>query len=139
MEDNSDDVLIGRLIHEESFNRENKEIIIDGKIALDFVKTGDKLVIHEIKKEYKLVEVHRNQLKYYLWYIQNIIDIKLVDGVIDYPTHKMHEDVTLTEDDNIKIPEIIDRIQKIILRKEVPVPKKIRSCSKCAYFDFCWV
>lgn len=67
MEDNSDDVIIGRIIHEDSYKREQKEIIIHDKIALDFVKKGDTLVIHEVKKEYNLVDVHRLQLMYFIF------------------------------------------------------------------------
>lgn len=139
MEDNSDDVLIGRVIHEDSFRREHKEIIIDGKVALDFVKTGGKLVIHEIKKDYKLVEVHRIQIRYYLWYVRHILGIGLVEGIIDYPSHKMHEEVILTEEDEVIIPDMITRINEIVHQPDSPSPKKIRVCLKCAYFEFCWV
>lgn len=139
MEDSSDEVLIGRMMHEDSYRREHKEVIVHGKIALDFVKNKDILLIHEIKKEYKLVEVHKLQLKYYLWYFRHIIQLWPVEGVIDYPAHKKQEKVVLCDQDELTIPVLIARIEKIILQPTAPLPKKIRACSKCAYFEICWV
>ena len=46
---NNEDITIGKMIHEKSYKRENKEIRIDNMV-FDFVKKGDDLVIFEIKK-----------------------------------------------------------------------------------------
>jgi len=139
MEDSSDEVLIGRILHEDSYQKEHKEIIVLGKIALDFVKTKDTILIHEIKKEYKFVDVHKLQLKYYLWYFHHILKLWPVEGVIDYPIHKRQEKVVLCDQDELTIPLLITRIEEIIHKPRAPLPRRIPACSKCAYFEICWV
>lgn len=139
MEDNSDDVIIGRVLHEDSYKREQKNIIIQGNIALDFIKSDNMLIIHEIKKEYKFVEVHRMQLLYYLWYARNILGLWPLKGIIDYPTHKKREDVYLDDNDDKRILDINFKISQIIHQEKIPNPQKNPACSKCAYYEFCWV
>ncbi len=48
MEQTSGAVAIGKLIHEQSYERANKELMIDETIKIDFV--GKDKVIHEVKK-----------------------------------------------------------------------------------------
>ena len=65
MEQNNDDVAIGKLIDEKSYDREKKQILIDGIINIDFID-GNK-VIHEVKKSKAVSEAGIWQLKYYLY------------------------------------------------------------------------
>jgi len=48
MEHTSDTVYMGKLIGEESFAREKKELLIDGFMKVDFI--GSDGLIHEIKE-----------------------------------------------------------------------------------------
>ena len=64
MEDNNEQVAIGRLIDEESYKREHKHILINDCVNIDFMKNG---VIYEIKKSKKLTEMSRYQIKFYLY------------------------------------------------------------------------
>jgi len=82
---NSDDISIGRHIHEKSYSREKKNINL-GDIAFDFIKSGDKDVIYEIKKSSKLEEPVRYQLYYYLWNAKKMG--RDMEGMLVYPEEK---------------------------------------------------
>lgn len=68
MEHTSDVVYMGKLISEESYQREKKELLIDGAIKIDFL--GRDGVIHEVKKSDKVEQAHEFQLLYYLYYLK---------------------------------------------------------------------
>ncbi|MEM4719783.1 MAG: CRISPR-associated protein Cas4 [Candidatus Pacearchaeota archaeon] len=137
MESNSENVKIGRIIHEESFKRES-ETIIDQKIAIDFVKKKDYIEVHEIKKSPALETAHYWQLMYYLYYLKNYKMIKNVKGVINYPKNKKIVEVELTEAKSKELENIIDNIWKIIKTDKPPEKKKLKYCKKCSYYEFCW-
>lgn len=68
---NNDDISIGKLIHENSYKRKNKEIRIDN-IVFDFINAGDELVIFEIKKSSKLTIGAKYQLYFYLYVLRQL-------------------------------------------------------------------
>lgn len=49
LENENEDVIIGRLIDENSYSRENKHVMIDNTINIDFIK--DWKILHEVKKK----------------------------------------------------------------------------------------
>ena len=59
MEHSSDLVSYGKLVHETSYREKKKEIVIDGRIAIDFIQKGDTLILHEVKKAKKMEKAHR--------------------------------------------------------------------------------
>jgi len=59
MERENDLVALGQLLHEESFQRKKKEVLIDDLIRLDFF---DDKAIHDMKKGRSMEEAHRAQL-----------------------------------------------------------------------------
>ncbi|MGL4740815.1 MAG: Dna2/Cas4 domain-containing protein [Sarcina sp.] len=67
MEENSERVTLGKLIHENSYKKKgnNKEKLIDNMIKLDIL---DKKNISEVKITSKMEESDRYQLLYYLYY-----------------------------------------------------------------------
>ena len=50
MEDNSENVKIGKQLHENSYQRD-KEYLIDNKISIDFIRKKEIVEVHEIKKK----------------------------------------------------------------------------------------
>ena len=61
------DVVKGELLHESRFKRQvNKELEFD-RVKIDFIKFGDQVYVHEIKKSKKFEEAHIWQLKYYIY------------------------------------------------------------------------
>jgi CRISPR-associated exonuclease Cas4 len=133
---NNDDISIGRHIHEKSFFREKKNINL-GDIAFDFIKTGDKNVIFEIKKSSKLEEPVRYQLYYYLWNAKKMG--KEMEGMLVYPEERKREELTLTPEKEEKIEKIIENIQKIVSQ---PLPPQVvikPYCKRCTYYELCMV
>ncbi|MDI6738387.1 MAG: CRISPR-associated protein Cas4 [Nanoarchaeota archaeon] len=137
MEHTSDIVKMGKAIHETSYSRENKEKVIDSRIAIDFVKRGDALILHEVKKSRRLEKAHRFQLLYYLYYLKRAKGI-IAEGVIDYPAERHKTEVTLSEEAENEIESTIQKINAIIQQQEPPKAEKKRYCRKCSYFQLCW-
>ena len=79
---NNEDIAIGNLIHEKSYKRESKEIKVDNMV-FDFVKTGDDLVIYEIKKSSKLTIGAKYQLYFYLYSLRLLKSN--ITGILVYP------------------------------------------------------
>ena len=88
MEHTSDLVQIGKLIDEESYNREKKHIMIDDVISIDFLQNWR--IVHEVKKS-KSVEIASIwQLKYYMWILENK-GVEIEKGILDFPKIKKRE------------------------------------------------
>lgn len=136
MEHSSEAVALGKLAHEESYSRARKELKI-GPISIDFVKKGDEIVLHEVKKSRKLERAHVYQMLYYLYYLnQKGVEAR---GVINYPLLRRTEEVVLSEAQEEEIEAILRDIDRIVNDKKPPEPEKKGYCRKCSYFEFCWV
>jgi len=138
MEENSDLVSMGRHIHETSYVKNKKEVVIDQKIAIDFIKRGDSLVLHEIKKSKKIEDAHRLQLLYYLYFLKNK-GIENASGEIDYPKLREVEKVELGPDSENRIREILEDIPRVVSLERPPAKKRMKRCRKCSYFELCYV
>lgn len=136
MEHTSDVVYMGKLISEESYQREKKELLIDGAIKIDFL--GRDGVIHEVKKSDKVEQAHEFQLLYYLFYLKQK-GICHVRGELNYPKLKKKMLVELTPEKETRLIEIIHEMEAIIHAAEIPQRLKISFCKKCSYFELCWV
>ncbi|MBC7128799.1 MAG: CRISPR-associated protein Cas4 [Thermoplasmatales archaeon] len=139
MEKENENVEIGKFIHETSYLRERRDVIIDNKIGIDFIRKGDKLIICEVKKSEKIEKAHRYQLYYYLYYLKKIKGIENVEGMILYPKYKKIEKISVDEKSIDEIENILKEIEKVISMPEMPKPIKKPYCRRCAYFEFCWV
>lgn len=136
MEHTSDAVYMGKLIHENSYKREKKEIEIDGVIKIDFI--GSDRVIHEVKKSDSVEEPHIWQLKYYLWYLKQK-GMEGVSGKINYPKLKKTLDVFLEPGDDEKILAILTGIKGIMDAELPPPAERMKMCKNCSYGDMCWI
>jgi CRISPR-associated exonuclease Cas4 len=136
MEQNSDDVAMGKFISEDTYKREKKEIKIDD-IVLDFYDEKTK-IIHEVKKSDKMEDTHIWQVKYYI----SVLESKGIEGVkgeIDYPKLRQTVKVELNENDRIRLVEIKQDISEII---GLPMPPGVINkpfCKNCAYYDLCYI
>lgn len=132
----SDDIAVGRLIHEKSFNREKKNVNL-GDIAFDFVKENGEPTIYEIKKSSKLVEPVRYQLYYYLWYVKRMgTEAK---GILVYPKDKKREKLRLTPKIEKEISSIVYDIPLVIAQPTPPYAQKKPYCKRCSYYELCMV
>ncbi len=137
MEQNSENVKLGKILHKESFKRE-KETPIDNKIAIDFIKKNGKIELHEIKKSPALEKAHYWQLMYYLYYLKKFKGIADAKGFIDYPQQKKRTEVILSEQTEKELESMLEKMHAIIEMPAPPEKKKLTYCSKCSYYEFCW-
>ena len=136
MEHTSDTVYMGKLIGEDTFVREKKELLIDGFMKVDFI--GSDGLIHEIKKSDKVEQAHEYQLLYYLYHLKNK-GVNNIRGEINYPKLRKKISVDLTPEKETKIWSILQGIHEIIHREQIPERLKISFCRKCSYYELCWV
>lgn len=134
MENTSERVMSGKIIHEDSYSRKKKEIMVDDILKLDIL---DKDYVREVKISSKLAKASRMQLYYYLFYLKQLGIVK--KGTLNYVKEKKVEELELTEEiEKIIIKTLVD-IKKIINENNPPKLKKLPYCSKCAYYEFCFV
>ncbi|MEM3396871.1 MAG: CRISPR-associated protein Cas4 [Thermoplasmata archaeon] len=139
-EQESDLVIAGKILEKESFkNIKTKNLLIDDKISLDFVKSSGGLVVVDIKKSSKFEEAHIYQVLYYLWYLKNIKKVLKVKGIVAYPSERKRTEVNLTAEKESEMLRILEEINKIISLPESPKPVYKPYCKSCAYYEFCWV
>ena len=136
LEHQSENVKLGKILHEDSFKRE-KDYLIDNLINVDFIKITDSIEIHEVKKSQKMDKSHEFQLLYYMHYLKNEKDIGNIKGFLNYPNSRKKEEIFLTKKKEEELIKIIEDIN-VINDGEMPKPKKKRICNKCAYFEFCF-
>lgn len=134
MEENSDRVLSGKLIHEDSYPRmKQRERLIDDLLRVDILD-GD--YVREIKISSKMSIPDKMQLMYYLFYLKQLgIDKK---GSINYVKEKKQEEIQLTSEMEEKIKEVLIDIKNIVESEKPPKLKRLPYCTKCAYYEFCF-
>lgn len=136
MEQDNQNVQIGRVLDENTYRREDKHINIDNVINVDFIRT--KGILHEVKKSKKIEQASIMQMKYYLYYM-NKKGVANLTGKIDYPLLKETVDVVLSDDDIIMIDDILKEIEAIVAETVPPTLTKKNICKSCAYFDLCYI
>jgi CRISPR-associated exonuclease Cas4 len=128
--------MLGKLLDENSYKRNDKHINIDNVINIDFIK--ERRELHEVKKSKAIEEASIWQVKYYLYYLKQ----RGVDGLkakIDYPLLKKNVVVELAEEDITRFKEILGEIQEI-KKSDIPLTvEKNKICKKCAYYDLCFI
>ncbi|MDR0912023.1 MAG: CRISPR-associated protein Cas4 [Methanobrevibacter sp.] len=132
----NEDISIGKMIHEKSYSRENKEIHFEN-MAFDFVNKKDGLTIFEIKKSSKLTEPAKYQLLYYLYNLKQAG--QNAKGILVYPDERKRETIELTEDLEKEMEDILNNIKEIISLKTPPKARKKPYCKKCSYYELCMV
>lgn len=136
MESENENVMLGKLLDENSYKRDDKHINIDNVINIDFIK--EQKEIHEIKKSRSIEEAGIWQVKYYLYYLKQrgVTNLK---AQIDYPLLKKNLVVELQDNDEKQLEEIIQDI--LLLKGQTQIPKfeAKKICTKCAYHDLCFV
>ncbi|WP_036728278.1 CRISPR-associated protein Cas4 [Peptoniphilus mikwangii] len=135
LENESEDVGIGKLIDESTYSNENKHISVDGVINIDFVKRWS--VLHDIKKSKSIEEAGIWQMKYYIYYLENK-GIEIKNGMIDYPLLRERVEVFLNDEDRKKIVEVLEDIEKIYMKSTPPENINSKICKKCAFYMYCY-
>ena len=136
LEENNSNVILGKLLEENTYTRDEKKINIDGIINIDFIRS--KKILHEIKKSNSIEPASLLQIQYYLYYLEKkgLVGLK---GILDYPLLKQTVEVNLTDKDRENLDNIIIGIKEILRKESPPALEKNGICKKCAYFDLCFV
>jgi CRISPR-associated exonuclease Cas4 len=136
LENESDKVLLGKLLDDTAYSREQKHIMIDETVNVDFIK--DWKVLHEVKKSKSIEEASIWQVKYYLYFLHQR-GMKIEKGVLDYPQIRKREEIVLQTGDTQKIEEMLEDIERIVSQEKMPSPIDSKICKSCAYYEYCYV
>ena len=150
MEQESTTVALGRQIDEDSYEREQKEIMLtaeapDGTPLIGKVDWAslDAGVLHETKKSASAEEAHRWQLRFYLWLLSlNGVtgpDGERFQGELNYPRKRRTEEVRLEDTHTDRLQQIVAALREL-LEKPTPPPRREASafCRKCAFEELCY-
>lgn len=137
MEHESEAVQIGRLIHENSYQRESKKEIELDDIKIDFMDLREG-VIHEVKKSDSKEDAHRWQLLYYIYYLKQR-GVEGLTGEIDYPKLKQKETVQLTPEAEKELEHTLDAVSHLKSAEQIPELNNKKFCKNCSYYELCWV
>ncbi|APX00234.1 CRISPR-associated protein Cas4 (plasmid) [Halobiforma lacisalsi AJ5] len=125
----------GTHIDETSYQNERHSFMINNRIQLDVLGSGD---IMEVKASSRLEEPARMQLLFYLWFLQEIYGIEK-DGILAYPTERKRETITLNSSTIEKVESTITGILKVVDLDTPPELEKKAYCDSCLYQDICWM
>ena len=135
MESNDENVILGKIIDEGSYSREDKHININNVVNIDYIKND---LICETKKSKKIEEASIMQLKYYLYYLKkNGADG--FSGELTFPLLKQQIRVELEDGDENVLEAVCGEIDEICKLKNPPKFIKKKICRKCAYYDLCCI
>ena len=136
MEAENEDVILGKILDESSYSKNEKHINIDNIINIDFISEHKEL--HEVKKSKAVEDAGIWQVKYYLYYLKKR-NVDGLHGVIDYPLLKKNVDVELSDEDCKKLDDIIKEIISVKNQEYPPKLEEKKICKKCAYYDLCFI
>ncbi len=127
---------LGRVIHESSYKRDEKEISFGG-MKIDLIrKENGNIIVGEVKKSSRFELPSKMQLAYYLYRLKKEgIEAK---GELLFPKEKKRVVVELDADLIKELEEAIREMQEIIAQERPPEARKTGFCAKCAYAEFCW-
>ena len=135
-EETNENVQLGKLIDENSYSYETRQIMIENTVNIDFIRKWK--VVHEVKKSKAIEESAIWQVKYYIYFLKKRgIDIE--KGIIDYPEIKERKEILFSNEDERKIEEILLEIEKICSREKAPKVINEKICKKCSYYEFCYI
>jgi len=132
------DVVKGRILHERRFKREHSREVSFDTVKIDFLKFGSEVFVHEVKKSKKFEEAHVWQLKYYIYSLKRK-GLECSSGVIHYPASMRKVDVIFLQEDYDRIEQALAGITGVLQESRPPGRLNKKMCSRCAYFDFCYV
>lgn len=135
-EEENENVQLGKLLDSSSYQDKRKQIMLDGTINIDFLENWK--VLHEVKKSRAIEPAAVWQLRYYLYYLQKK-GVFVEKGYIDYPKLRERIEVTLGDEETNELETILESIETIVTQKDSPELEKKKICTKCAYYDYCFI
>ncbi|WP_046175345.1 CRISPR-associated protein Cas4 [Domibacillus indicus] len=134
MEDESDKVLEGSVLHDTSYPKlMKKEIIVDGQFKIDAI---DGEYVREVKNSSKMKQADRLQMLFYLYQLQLRRIHKI--GLVSYPKERKTNEIHLGEEEIKEIKEAIADVYTILEQAKPIKPIKVPYCKSCSYHSFCY-
>lgn len=150
MEQESEDVALGRLLDEASYSRSEKHLDLHataldgtpltGRIDRAVLRDG---VLHETKKGRSCQEAHLSQVRFYLW----LLKLNGVTGPggapfrgqIDYPALRRSEPVALGPQQEEELTLQLGQLNQMLGELHPPerIPKR-EFCRRCAFEELCY-
>lgn len=136
LEDNSEDVRIGRILHDISAEK-GGEMAIDN-IKLD--KITDEYVV-EIKKSDADIKAAMAQLQFYLLRLaEKGIHRKGRLEVLEKNKQNKKVHYIVLDDEMVRqLEDQYTKIEQFLFSAVPPAAKFKTSCKKCAYFEYCYI
>jgi CRISPR-associated exonuclease Cas4 len=136
LEDNSEDVRIGRVLHE--IKRQDKE-----EIALEGIKL-DKITneyVTEIKKSDADIAAAIAQLEYYLVVLNDkgVVRKGRLECIEKNKQNKSVHTITLTTERIAELGIEYRQIEEFLNTIDPPPPVIRPACKKCAYYEYCFI
>ena len=139
LEDNSEDVRIGKVLHEiKAKDRDETEIKYEN-IVLDKVTAK---YVEEYKKSDADPEASKMQLLFYLKQLKDKGIEKEGKLVYDEKNRKDGRKVEIIKLDDLNIKKLnscIESIGNLINEDKIPEVERNNKCRKCAYYDYCYL
>ncbi|MEA4828058.1 CRISPR-associated protein Cas4 [Clostridium sp. JNZ J1-5] len=137
LEDNSQDVKIGKAIHEVKSQKSKQS-----EISIDNIKI-DKLTseyLTEIKKSDADIEASKWQVLLYL----KVLKDKGIErkGKLEFVEKNKTKNTIIVELDDknlIELENIKNNIENLLLEEDAPKVINEAKCKKCAYFEYCYI
>ncbi|QOG12878.1 CRISPR-associated protein Cas4 [Arcobacter sp. FWKO B] len=137
LEDNSEDVRIGKVLHEIKEEKSKQAEIKIDNIKIDRI-TKDYLI--EFKKSDSDPQAVKWQVLLYLYKLKQKGIQRL--GKIEYfekNKEQKSEILELDEANEEELLKVLDAIEKLISSATPPPPKFENKCKKCAYYEYCFI
>lgn len=135
MEDNSEEVQMGRVLHENLKDSEESEIAVQN-IKIDKIT---KQYVIEYKKSDADLNAAIRQLKYYLYLLKEkgITKEGRVEVIEKNKQKKKVHKVIFSEETKLEVESWIKEIEELSERECPPMQNSQKECSKCAYYEYC--
>lgn len=137
LEDNSEDVRIGRILHEINEDKSQKAEISISNVKIDKI-TKDYLI--EIKKSDSDPEAVKWQVLLYLHKLKEHGIYR--KGKIEFIEKKKDKKVIFVELDENNEKELLQILEEIKILIRQNFPQKVvfdKKCKKCAYYEYCFI
>lgn len=137
LEDNSEQVKIGKALHEERDKKDNTEIALEN-IRLDKLSSE---YLTEVKKSDADVEAAKWQLLFYLKILKEkgVMRKGKLEFIEKEKTDKKILYYELTTELEEELNGYIYEIERLLEADEIPAVLNKPQCKKCAYYEYCYI
>lgn len=137
LEDNSEQVKIGKALHEERDKKENTEIALEN-IRLDKLSSE---YLTEVKKSDADVEAAKWQLLFYLKILKEkgVVRKGKLEFIEQGKRNKKVLYYELTDELEKELENYICSIEALLEENQIPEVLNKPQCKKCAYYEYCYI